>query len=168
MKKLIYLAIVLPFLALATLVIAADNHRVDAPGAQVETMRSKDDGTGVKTIIVNTDPDNAWISAGATGGIVNTTTAVTLKAAAGVGKRNFINSLQISTDTLGGATEIVVRDGAAGTVVWRQKLQTGPLPLTNVLLARPIPGTANTLMEVALLTAVTGGVFVSAQGYSAP
>ena len=47
-----------------------------------------------------------WNYATATGGIVNTTTAVTIKTAAGASVRNYLKNLQISADTLGAATEL--------------------------------------------------------------
>lgn len=117
----------------------------------------------------NASPSDAWNYAAATSGIVNTTTAVTIKAAGGAGIRNYIKSLQVATDTLGAATELAVRDGAAGTVLWRGKLGTAALPQTTINFDPPLRGTAATLMEVVTLTAsVTGGVFVNAQGFTGP
>lgn len=109
-----------------------------------------------------------WTYAPATGGIVNTTTAVTIKAAAGAGVRNYITAIQLSADTLGAATEVVIRDGAGGTVLWRGKIGTvGISGVQSVPLAVPIVGTANTLLEVATLTAtVSGGVYFNVQGYT--
>jgi hypothetical protein len=123
---------------------------------------------GAKIIKPYSIPEGDWSSVAGASGIVNTTTAVTIAAAAGAGLRNYITGLQIATDTLGGATELAIRDGAAGTVIWRGKLQTGPLALMNVNLPSPLKSTANTLLEVVTLTAVTGGVYVNAQGYIAP
>lgn len=108
-----------------------------------------------------------WNYAAAATGIVNSAVAVTIKAAGGAGVRNFLKSLQISSDTLGAATEIAIRDGAGGTVLWRQKLQTAALPLTTINFDPPLKGTANTLLEFITLTAsVTGGVYANAQGYT--
>lgn len=104
----------------------------------------------------------------AASGISNTTTAVTIFASAGGSLRNYVTSLQIATDTLGAATELAIRDGAAGTVIWRTKLQTTSLPLLNITFPVPLKGSAATLLEVVTLTAsVTGAVYVSAQGYTA-
>jgi hypothetical protein len=91
-----------------------------------------------------------------------------MKAAAGAGFRNYITDLQIQTATLGGATELAIRDGAGGAVLWRTQLQTTALPLLPINLQSPIVGSPNTLLEVVTLTGVTGGVFVNAQGYVAP
>jgi hypothetical protein len=107
-----------------------------------------------------------WNYAAAASGIVNTTTAVTIKAAAGASVRNYITSCQLQTATLGGATEFAIRDGAAGTVLFRTQLQTAALPLLNIEFPSPLKGTANTLVEVVTLTAVTGGVYVNCQGFT--
>jgi len=106
-----------------------------------------------------------WRYAAATGGIVNTTTAVPIKAADSA-RRHRIHSLQIQTATLSGATELAIRDGAGGTVLWRTQLQTTALPLTMITFEQPIEASFNTLLEVVTLTAVTGGVFVNVQGDS--
>jgi hypothetical protein len=119
-------------------------------------------------LLVRPDASEAdfWSYPAAASGIVNTTTAVTIKAAAGAGIRNYLKSLQVEAATLGGATELVIRDGAAGTVIWRTQLQTVALPLTTINFDPPLRGTANTLMEAATLTAVTGGIYLNAQGYA--
>lgn len=110
-----------------------------------------------------------WQYAAAASGISNTTTAVTIKAAAGASIRNYVTSIQIATDTLGAATELAIRDGAAGTVIWRTKLNTTAGPLVQINFPTPLKGTANTLLEVVTLTAsVTGAVYFSAQGYVGP
>jgi hypothetical protein len=110
-----------------------------------------------------------WVYAAATGGIVNSTTAVTIKAAAGAGVRNYLQSIQIDNDALGAATELAIRDGAGGTVLWRGKLGTGAQYGRSVIFDPPLYSTAATLLEVVTLTAsVTGGVFVNAQGYTGP
>lgn len=114
-------------------------------------------------------PENAWSYAAASGGISNTTTAVTIKAAAASGIRNYLTKLVVATETLGTATELAIRDGAAGTVLFRTKLHTTALPTTTFHFEPPLRGTAATLMEVVTLTATsTGGVFVNATGFSAP
>jgi len=110
-----------------------------------------------------------WSYAAAAGGITNTTTAVTIAAAAGAGLRNYLTGMQIFADTLGTATEIAIRDGAAGTVLWRGKINTGGSFVgAEIKFTCPLKGTANTLMEFVTLTASgTGSVFVNAQGYTA-
>ncbi len=54
--------------------------------------------------VVFAQPCDGWSYAAATSGIAATTTAVTIKAAAGAGLRNYITSIQIQTATLGNAT----------------------------------------------------------------
>lgn len=113
-------------------------------------------------------PELDWSYAAATGGISNTTTAVTVKAAGAAGIRNYVTSMQVYAPTLGAATEIAVRDGAGGTVLWRGYAPTGGINQT-IQFESPIKGTAATLLEVVTLTAtVTGGVYFNLQGYTAP
>ena len=121
----------------------------------------------VKPIAITRHPD-AWSYTSSASGIVNTTTAVPIKAAAGAGIRNYITDIQIDHDTLGAGTEVAIRDGAGGTVLWRGKLKTTALPIVSVTFQTPLAGSPNTLLEVVTLTAVTGGVFVNAQGYAGP
>lgn len=125
------------------------------------------DISGRIIVIPFSPPETQWSFASATTGIVNTTTAVTIKTAAGAGFRNYIRSIQVDHDTLGSATELAIRDGAAGTVLWRCKLKTTALPITTINFDPPLKGTANTLLEVVTLTAtLTGGVFINAQGHT--
>jgi hypothetical protein len=120
------------------------------------------------TPIAVTRHPNGWSFASATGGIVNSAVAVTVAASPPDNNRNYMTGLQIQTATLGGATELAVRDGAGGTVLWRTQLQTGPLALTDIEFETPLQGSPTNLLEVVTLTAVTGGVYVNAQGYAAP
>lgn len=108
-----------------------------------------------------------WAYAAATGGISNTTTAVTVKAAAGASVRNYIEAIHLSWDALTTATEFAIRDGAAGTVLWRCKLPSAVAGNVFVKFGTPLKGTANTLVEVVTLTAtVAGGVFANLQGWT--
>ena len=118
----------------------------------------------------NSIPENEWVYAAASGGITNTTTAATLVAAQAAGVRNYLTSLQLSSDVLGAATEIAIRDGAGGTVLWRGKIGTaGIAGVITIQFSDPLKSTAATLLEVVTLSAsVTGGVYVNAQGYIAP
>ena len=109
---------------------------------------------------------NRWAYAAAASGIVNTTTAVPLVAAAGGSTRNYITGMQLDWDALGAATEIAVRDGAGGTVLWRGKIQAGSAGSREITFTSPRRGTANTLLEFVTLTAsVTGAVYVNAGGF---
>jgi hypothetical protein len=113
-------------------------------------------------------PELSWQYAAAAAGILNTTTAVTIKAAGAAGIRNYITSIEIMSEALTTATELAIRDGAAGTVIWRTKIPTGGLPTVTITFPTPLRGTAATLLEVVTLTASgAGAVYVNAQGFTA-
>lgn len=115
-------------------------------------------------------PEGDWQYAAAASGISNTTTAVTFKAAGAAGLRNYITAIQITAEALGAATELVIRDGAGGTELWRTKIGTsGIINGISINFPTPVRGTAATLLEVVTLTAsITGSVYFNAQGYTAP
>ena len=125
---------------------------------------------GRQVIRLNSIPENEWVYAAASGGIANTTTAVTLVAAQAAGIRNYLTNLQLSSDALGAATEIAIRDGAGGTVLWRGKIGIAAIAgVSTIQFSDPLKSTAATLLEVVTLSAsVTGSVYVNAQGYIAP
>lgn len=112
-------------------------------------------------------PELTWNYAPPTAGLVNTTTAVTIKAAV-AGQKGYISAIQLQHEPLGAATEFAIRDGAAGTVLWRIKL-----PITTAeggvqyTFDPPLRQAAvNTLLEIVTLTAsVTGAVYFNAQGF---
>lgn len=114
-------------------------------------------------------PLNDWSYPAATGGISNTTTAVTIKTAGAAGLKNYITGCQLFSTALGVSTELAIRDGAAGTVLWRVTVPAaGILGGINIDFPSPLRGTAATLLEVVTLTAsVTGSVYVNCVGYTA-
>lgn len=141
-----------------------------SPGTVTENNFGNVRMTANRAILVKQFASDAesWAYAAAASGITNTTTAVTMKTAAGAGVRNYITSCQVDAGTLGAATEVAIRDGASGTVLWRVFSGTGGMS-RNATFPTPLRGTANTLLEVVTLTAtVTGGVYVNCQGYTAP
>ncbi|HSV48361.1 MAG TPA: hypothetical protein VLJ58_21410 [Ramlibacter sp.] len=142
------------------------------PTTRTEGQGGPLQATAQGSLVVKTyaAPDNDWSYVAASTGITNTTTAVTIKAAAAAGVRNYITGLQISSDVLGTATELAIRDGAGGAVLWRMKIgTTGIINGLQISFHSPIRGTAATLLEVVTLTASgTGAVYVNAQGYAAP
>lgn len=125
--------------------------------------------TGNPLAVSAASPGSAWNYAAAGSGISNTTTAVPIKAAAAAGIRNYLTGLQITSEALGAATELAIRDGAGGTVLWRTKIGTGGIiGGTAIRFDPPLRGTAATLLEVVTLTAsITGAVYVNAQGFTA-
>lgn len=125
---------------------------------------------GAQVIMPYSVPELSWTYAAANLGIVNTTTAVTIKTAAGAGIRNYITSIDLMSEALTNATEFAIRDGAAGTVIWRTKIGTGGLTVGRcVTFPMPLASTANTLLEVVTLTASgAGAVYFNARGFTAP
>lgn len=103
---------------------------------------------------------NAWAYAALTGGIIDTT-AVTIKAAAGAGVKNYLSGLQIQ-NSAAVPSEVIIRMGAAGTVVWRGYV-AGPGTL-DADFPVPLASAANQLIEVAVVTTGTA-TRVNAQGY---
>lgn len=113
-------------------------------------------------------PELEWSYAAAAGGILNTTTAVTIKSNV-ASLRNYLTSMQIRAEALTNATELAIRDGAGGTVLWRTKISSSGMIDTQFHFECPLRSTANTLLEVVTLTASgTGAVYFNAQGYVAP
>lgn len=111
---------------------------------------------------------SSWQYAAAAGGILNTTTAVTIAAAGGAGVRNYLTSINLMAEAVTAATELVIRDGAAGTVIYRTKIPPAGLAGTTITFGTPLRGSAATLMEIATLTAtIAGAVYCNAQGYQA-
>lgn len=107
-------------------------------------------------------------SNGATGILSNTTTAVTIKAAAGASVRNYIDSCQINTTAFTASVPIALRDGAGGTIKWAGNVPTsGWLTPIAIMFDTPLQGTANTLWEVVTPSAnVTGTAWVNCQGHT--
>ncbi len=140
---------------------AAPTTRTEGQGGPLQATA---DGAQVGKPYAAADRD--WTYAAAASGIVNTTTAVTFKAAHAT-LRNYVTSIQVMAEALGAATELAIRDGAGGAVLWRTKIGTGGVTGgISIVFPNPLKGTANTLLEVVTLTAsVTGAVYFNATGY---
>ena len=125
---------------------------------------------GRQIVRLDSIPENEWSYVAASGGITNTTTAVIIAGGAGSGVRNYVTSLQVSSDTLGTATEVVIRDGVGGAVLWRSKIGTaGTVGIQDIRFHPPLRGSTNTLLQAACVTATgTGSIYLNAQGYKAP
>lgn len=142
--------------------------RTTTPTATTTGQMTRAQGStdGKLVTLIGGVPELSWTYAAAGSGISNTTTAVTIKAAGT--DRLYLTRLDLMCEALGTATEVAVRDGAGGTVLWRTKVGTGGLPLTNISFATPLKGTSATLMEVVTLTASgTGACYFNAAGYDA-
>jgi len=138
---------------------------VDASG-NAQALLVGTDGSQIVTPFAPLTAD--WQYAAAASGILNTTTAVTIKAAAGASVRNYITAIQVMFEALTTATELAIRDGAGGTVIWRTKIPASLAGAQTLDFPVPLKGTANTLLEVVTLTASgAGAVYFNAQGFTA-
>lgn len=105
-----------------------------------------------------------WSYAPPAGGLVNTS-GVTIKAAAGANRINYVTSLGISNSHATIGTEVVIRDGANGPVLWRIWISAQHEITRNFV--PPLAGSANTLLEIAEITqTATTGVLVNVSGIS--
>lgn len=109
-------------------------------------------------------PGSSWSYAAASGGITNTS-GVTAKAAAGASVRNYITSCQVINGHATVNTDVQIRDGASGTVLWRGFAQNSGGG-ASVRFDPPLRGTANTLVEVACGTTGSATYF-NLQGFTA-
>ena len=111
-------------------------------------------------------PALTWAYAAVAGGLVSTG-GVTAKTAGTGAQRQYITSVQAINSHQTISTEVVIRDGAAGTTLWRGWAQAAG----GGCAARfdpPLRGSAATLVEIAEITATTTtGVLMSLQGYTA-
>ena len=122
--------------------------------------------TGKQVVYPWANPNQNWSYAAPAGGLV-TTTAVTVKAAAGAGIRNYITDIQVVNSHATTSTELTINDGAAGTVLWRGWLQAAGGGY-SIHFNTPLRGTANTLLEIDEITATgTAGVLFDCQGFTA-
>jgi hypothetical protein len=110
-------------------------------------------------------PENTWAYAAASGGIVNTT-GVTAKAAAAAGIRNYITHVDVVNGHATVSTDVQIRDGAAGTVLWRGFAQAAGGGVSATF-DPPLKGTAATLVEIACGTTGTATYF-NLTGYTGP
>lgn len=120
--------------------------------------------TGKVTTLPYAIPASTWSYAAASGGITNTT-GVTAKAAGAAGVRNYITRVQVINGHATVSTDVQIRDGASGTVLWRGFAQAAGGGVSAEF-DPPLRGTANTLVEVACGTTGTATYF-NLQGYTA-
>lgn len=134
--------------------------------ASGQAVRETGTTDGKAVVLIGGVPELSWRYAAATNGISNTTTAVTIKAACT--DRCYVSYIDLMCESLGAATEIAIRDGAGGTVLWKTKVGTAGQALISLPQNPPIKGTSATLLEAVTLTAsVTGACYINAGGYDA-
>jgi hypothetical protein len=102
-----------------------------------------------------------WTFACATGGLTDTADHA-MVAAAGVGKANYLVSMQM-IQTSATTTEVVVKDGS--TIIWRTKLAASMVTPVSMTFPQPLFSSDNAALNVTCITNATA-TFVSAQGYT--
>lgn len=131
--------------------------RVNATGAVVSS------GGGASSGIPSGQPEalTPWSYAAASGGITDTAD-VTLIAAGGAGKSNYLTSLQVE-NVSATATEIVIKSGA--TVLWRGRVGASMTAPVGIDFLRPLISANNTALTAACITGATQ-TYINAQGYT--
>lgn len=119
-------------------------------------------GTGGGSGLPTSQPElvQPWAYAAASGGITDTAD-VTLVAAAGAGKANYLTSLQVMNSSAT-ATEVVIK--SSSTVLWRARFGASMIQPVSVDFLRPLIGANNTALTAACITNATV-TYVNAQGY---
>lgn len=110
--------------------------------------------SGIPTSITN------WAYVAASGGITGTAD-VTLVAAAGVGRANYLSAVQLMNASAT-ATEVVIKSGS--NILWRARLGASMIQPTHVTFSRPLIGDNNTALTAACITTATI-TYINAQGY---
>ena len=103
---------------------------------------------------------NPWSYAAASGGITDTSD-VTLVAAPGAGRSNYLTSMTVC-NTSATATEVVVKSGS--TILWRCKVGATMIQPSSISFLRPLVSANNTALTVACITNATA-TYINAQGY---
>lgn len=102
-----------------------------------------------------------WSYVAASGGITNTS-AVTLVAAPGVGKANYVTAVQIMNSSAT-ATEVVITSGS--TVIWRVRVGASMTAPVSIVFARPLIGGNNEALTATCAT-TSSATYINAQGYT--
>lgn len=116
---------------------------------------------------VNIYPPSVWKYAAPAGGIVNSTAPVEIAIAQGGSYRNRITSLQIIATGITVATELLIRDGAGGTVIWRFPISTAGIPLgISIPFPSGLAASFDTAIEIncSVAAGVGSAIYVNAQG----
>lgn len=108
-----------------------------------------------------------WSYSSPTGGILTDTTSNIIKAAGTGVKKNYITTLQIQADTLSVATQVLIKNGVGGTVIWKMKIGTAGAQMINIVFPTPLQSSANTALEIVTNVSTVGEIHVNAQGYQA-
>lgn len=110
-------------------------------------------------------PEGDWQFVGT---LANGSLTATVKAAGATGVKNYVTGCTVSSDTLGAASMVSLKDGSGGTAIWSARLQTTATAPQTHTFPTPLQGTAETLLQLATTDPTTGTIYVSCQGFQAP
>lgn len=145
--------------------LEARNTQKTAMSTTGDVVRAIATMDGKQIVWMRAAPELSWQYAAAASGIVSSVADVVLNAALAT-YRNYLVSIELSHDLLSAVTEFVIKDGA--TIIHRGKLQVAAVESLELTFDPPLRCTVNTALNFALLSSVTGGVYVNAQGFTAP
>lgn len=138
-------------------------------GTSGNTMRPIGTLVGVMVQRPWSIPELELTGAAGSGGVSNSTADQTLASAAAAGIRNYLTQFDLMCEALGTASEITIRDGSGGTVLWRTKVGTAGLPFMTVSFPNPKKTTAATALIWKMETASgTGACFGNGSVFQAP
>lgn len=132
-------------------------HVQDASGRWVPALSDTQGGLGGGGGGVPT----SWRYAAAGGGIADTSD-VTLAAAPGANRSNYLKSLQYHNKDGSVGTEVVIKDGS--TVIWRGFAPANMVTSANVSFDIPLSSSPNTALNAAAIT-TSAELYLNAQGY---
>lgn len=119
-------------------------------------------GTTNRVVGTKGVPSTYWNGSGS---ISNSTVAIDIKTAPSAGTRLYVTSLQVKSQALGGVSELALKDGAGGATIFNTFLDTNAAIL-NIVFDTPLALTLATKLIAQMNVAVSGLVYISAQGYS--
>lgn len=129
----------------------------DANGRWVPLLVDAQGSIGGGSSLVPT----SWKYAAGSGGIADTSD-VTLVAAAGANKSNYLKSVQFINKDASVGTEVVIKDGS--TVIWRGFAPAAMITSNNVSFDVPLSSSPNTALKAAAITN-SAELYINAQGY---
>lgn len=143
--------------------ITATNAKLDALAGFTDGLETLQSAANVLLSALRDSlaPPVQWNAMADSGALILATTAKVLKAAGGTGQRHRVKSLQIRNANLLTDATVHIMDDTA--VIWSMPVAAGQ----TIGLPVDLIGSANKALNVKLAAAITTGVAINAQGYTA-